>query len=270
MADIDAGLWIEADGPIQSSPLTITTEHQQMVVDCATTAERYRRRWEAHRDRFGYRAGLALKRAMDVGVSAGLLLVLSPLLLVLAVAVKLSSPGPILFGQRRVGRGGRTVRVLKLRSMRCDAEEVLRRHPELREEYLANGFTLHLDRDPRVTRVGRLLRRTSLDELPQLWNVLRGEMSIIGPRPILDSELELYGEVDWAYLAVRPGMTGMWQVSGRNSIPYPERAWIDARYVADWSVWRDLVIFLKTPVAVLRGSNPEVDQATLEGLAHPD
>ena len=269
MADIDAGLLIGGDIATPGEPLAITAEHQKMVVDCATTAERYRARWEAHRDRPAYRAGLLLKRAMDVVVSAVSLLVLSPVLLVVAALVKLGSPGPVLFGQARVGRHGHSVRVLKFRSMRTDAEEVLRQHPELREEYLANGFTLHLDRDPRVTRVGRFLRRSSLDELPQLWNVLRGDMSIIGPRPILASELELYGEVDWAYLAVRPGMTGLWQVSGRNSIPYPERAWIDAGYVADWNVWRDFCVFIKTPLAVVRGSNPEVDQATLDRLADP-
>lgn len=197
------------------------------------------------------------KRALDVAGSLLLVLVMLPLMVVAAVAVLVTSPGPVLFRQERVGHGGRRFTVLKFRTMREDAEEVLLRDEALYEQYLANDHKLLLADDPRVTPVGKLLRKTSLDELPQLWNVLRGEMSLVGPRPVLDSELARYGDHVDAYLAARPGLTGAWQVAGRSAVGYGDRVALDADYVASWTLGGDLAILAKTPLAVLscRGSH---------------
>jgi lipopolysaccharide/colanic/teichoic acid biosynthesis glycosyltransferase len=172
-------------------------------------------------------------------------------LLVLAIAVQIDSPGPALFTQQRVGRRGRTFRCYKLRTMCTDAEARLYADRTLRESYVANGYKLPVDCDPRVTRFGRLLRATSLDELPQLWNVLRGEMSMVGPRPIVDAEIPKYREAYDLYRRVKPGMSGLWQVSGRSSTSYDERVQLDTYYVRNWSVWIDLVILVRTVGAVV-------------------
>ena len=175
-------------------------------------------------------------------------------MVLVTMAVWLSSPGRPLFGQERLGRGGRVFRCWKFRSMHRDAEEILRRDPELYARYVANDFKLECEGDPRVTAIGRLLRKTSLDELPQLFNVLVGQMSMVGPRPVVSFELEhCYGPWMGEYLAVRPGITGPWQISGRNDIRYPERAAIDAHYVNTWTFRRDLTIIARTPRALLRG-----------------
>lgn len=194
------------------------------------------------------------KRALDVTVSAALLLLASPVLLAVALAVK-SDGGPLLFGHLRVGHGGRMFRCWKFRTMVPNAEavlkEVLASDPMLAEEWRQ---TLKLKNDPRVTRFGDFLRRSSLDELPQLFNVLRGDMSLIGPRPVTEGELERYGDAQPYYLAVRPGITGLWQVSGRNDTSYGQRVTLDSWYVRNWSLWNDLVILFKTIPAVLRRS----------------
>jgi Undecaprenyl-phosphate galactose phosphotransferase WbaP len=206
------------------------------------------------------RAGLAspvnrtVKRSFDVtAVLVGGLLI-SPLLLLLAAAVYVDSPGPVFYGQRRIGRGGRHFKAWKFRSMVPDADAILQRQlaadPRLREEWERNH---KLRDDPRVTRVGRLLRATSLDELPQLWNVLSGEMSLVGPRPIVDDEAPKYGPVLDLYRMVRPGITGYWQVSGRSDTSYENRVAMDAHYVRNWSVWFDVVILLRTVTVVLKG-----------------
>ena len=195
-----------------------------------------------------------VKRAMDVVGSFLGGLLLSPLLLLLALLIKLDSPGPIFYGHERIGQGGRRFKAWKFRSMVKDADRVLdnylQEHPELREEWERDRKLKH---DPRVTRIGRVLRRTSLDELPQLWNVFKGEMSLVGPRPIVQEELVKYGELGVFYLKVKPGMTGLWQVSGRSDTSYKERVELDVYYVRNWSIWLDLYILARTIWVVLFG-----------------
>ncbi len=195
-----------------------------------------------------------LKRAIDLtsALLGGLLI--SPLLLLIAIWIKLDSRGPVFYGHMRIGQEGRRFKAWKFRSMIPDADSVLQdyleRHPEFQAEWEA---TQKLKNDPRVTRVGRWLRKFSLDELPQLWNVIRGEMSLVGPRPIVQEELAKYGEKGVLYLKVKPGMTGLWQVSGRSETSYQERVEIDAYYVRNWSVWLDLYILARTVWVVLFG-----------------
>ncbi len=192
----------------------------------------------------------ARKRVLDVA-SAGLgLLALSPLLGAAALWVKLDSSGPALFSQVRVGRGGRWFRCLKFRTMRADAEEMLRADPRLYQRYVSNDYKLPVDEDPRITKAGRFLRRTSLDELPQLVNVLRGEMSLVGPRPIVPAELEQYGSQAALLLSMRPGMTGEWAANGRGWVGYPARAQMELEYVVNWSLRRDVTLLLRTVLNV--------------------
>ena len=194
-----------------------------------------------------------LKRSLDVvGATAGAL-VAAPALVAFAVAIKLDSPGPVLFRQRRIGRGGEPFTVVKFRTMGVDAEE---RTEELRS--LSNDPNwLKLDRDPRVTRVGRLLRATSLDELPQFWNVLTGKMSLVGPRPLIDSEDDLIAGWSRTRLDLAPGVTGLWQVLGRTDIPFRDMVGLDYLYVTNWSLWLDVKLIARTVPAVLtrRGAN---------------
>ena len=197
------------------------------------------------------RSYLLVKRLIDLPVALLLIGLLAPLMLGVAAAVRLTSPGPVLFRQRRLGRDGRPFDCLKFRSMRTDAEEVLQRDPAIRELYIANGYKLPGHGDPRVTRIGRFLRRSSLDELPQLINVLRGEMSLVGPRPIVPTELAEYGIRADDFVAALPGITGRWQVSGRSSIQYPFRAHLELEYIYRWSPLLDLRILLLTLPAVL-------------------
>jgi exopolysaccharide production protein ExoY len=199
------------------------------------------------------RSGRAMKRTLDIVLAALALLVIAPLMLLIMVAVWLASPGRPFFAQLRVGRDGQVFRCWKFRSMHRDAEAILRRDPDLYASYVANDFKLTCDDDPRVTAIGRFLRQTSLDELPQLFNVLAGQMSLVGPRPVVPDELErCYGPWIAEYVAVRPGITGPWQISGRNDIRYPERAVLDARYVHAWTFRGDLAILARTPRALLR------------------
>jgi exopolysaccharide biosynthesis polyprenyl glycosylphosphotransferase len=195
---------------------------------------------------------LFLKRTIDVVLSGLALVLFSPLFLAIAVAVRLSGAGPIVFGQARWSQHRRHFRMYKFRSMRADAEAVLRANPELYARYVENNFKLSVDEDPRVTRIGRFLRKTSLDELPQLWNVFRGDMSIIGPRPIVPAEIRHYGPGASLLLALKPGLTGAWVVQGRNNVGYPHRAELELRYVRSWSLLRDAAIFLRTIPAVMR------------------
>jgi lipopolysaccharide/colanic/teichoic acid biosynthesis glycosyltransferase len=177
-----------------------------------------------------------------------------PLVAVLWALVRIGSPGPGFYGQPRVGRGGRSFRCWKLRSMTAGAEAALARHlaadPSAARQWAARQKLAH---DPRVTRLGRLLRRTSLDELPQLWNVFRGEMSLVGPRPVTRGELARYGADAWAYLCCRPGLTGAWQVAGRNALSYAARVRLDVDYARRAGLATDLRILAATPRAVLRG-----------------
>ena len=193
------------------------------------------------------RLGRSLKRSGDVVFSAAVLGLGSPLFLFLAVLVKLSSPGPVFYVQKRVGRGYRNFGCIKFRTMRPDAAavlaHVLERSPEMRAEF---DRDFKLRNDPRITPIGRFLRRSSLDELPQFLNVLRGEMSVVGPRPIVNKEIGRYGDYMDEVLAVRPGLTGLWQVSGRNNLSYPKRVRLDLAYARGRSFLIDLAIILRT------------------------
>lgn len=195
---------------------------------------------------------LALKRAMDLILSVTGGIAILPFLALVALAIKLESRGPIFFKQNRIGRGGQPIHILKFRTMVRNAEEVLQTYlqenPELREEWKADQ---KLRNDPRITKVGAWLRKTSLDELPQLWNVMQGEMSLVGPRPIVDEEIVKYGSAFASYTRVRPGMTGLWQVSGRNDLSYKQRVHLDRFYICNWSTWLDILILAKTFPVVL-------------------
>ncbi|HDN80162.1 MAG: undecaprenyl-phosphate glucose phosphotransferase [Chloroflexi bacterium] len=192
-----------------------------------------------------------IKRAMDiVGAIVGLVL-LAPLMLLIALAIKLDSPGPVLFKQVRVGKGGKEFVMYKFRSMKEGAEEEQERLKELNE---VEGPIFKLKDDPRCTRVGRILRRLSLDELPQLYNVLRGEMSLVGPRPPLPSEVAQYKEWHKKRLEVSPGMTGLWQVSGRSQLPFDEMVLLDLYYIENWSPMMDIMILLRTIPKVILGN----------------
>lgn len=192
------------------------------------------------------------KRAIDIALAGGILLILSPLFLFTAGAIRLSGAGPALYGHERVGLGGRTFRCWKFRSMHVDGDRILRDHlaasAEARAEWAEHR---KLRKDPRVTPLGRVLREYSVDELPQLLNVLRGEMSLVGPRPVVEAELARYGVAASHYLAARPGITGLWQVSGRSDTGYAERVAFDVHYVTRWSFVGDLMILIRTLPAVL-------------------
>ena len=189
---------------------------------------------------------------MDFAVAIAGCIVLLPLLFYLAVAVKMSSRGPILFSHERIGRYGRRFKAWKFRTMFEDShlvlEQYLEANPEAQDEWLRDH---KLRFDPRITRIGRFLRKTSLDELPQLWNVIRGDMSLVGPRPIVTEEIAKYGAYYGLYTMVKPGITGLWQVSGRNNTTYDERVQLDAYYVRNWSPWMDVVLLIKTIRIVL-------------------
>jgi exopolysaccharide production protein ExoY len=193
-------------------------------------------------------------RVLDLIVASLALIFFAPLMLGICLLVRLDSPGPVLFGQARLGRGGRTFVCLKFRSMVVDAdrrlESLLAADADARAEWAA---THKLKRDPRITRLGSFLRTSSLDELPQLWNILRGDMAVVGPRPIVAGEVGYYGEHFASYKAVRPGITGLWQISGRNDTTYAERVALDVSYVQRKSLALDLrILFATIPAVILR------------------
>jgi exopolysaccharide biosynthesis polyprenyl glycosylphosphotransferase len=192
--------------------------------------------------------GLAAKRAFDLLASAMALVLLSPVLVAIAIAIRRDSAGPVFFRQRRVGLSGREFTFFKFRSMRVGAEAEL---ALLRASNEMDGPVFKMRLDPRITRVGRFLRRTSLDELPQFWNVLRGEMSLVGPRPPLPAEVRQYLPWQRRRLSVKPGITCTWQVSGRNEIDFEQWMRLDLAYIDGWSFWGDIGICLKTVPAVL-------------------
>ena len=194
---------------------------------------------------------LLVKRALDLVLASVLLIILAPVFFGVAVALMITSHGPVIYGQRRLGRYARSFKCYKFRSMYTDAEQRLANDPELYAEYVANDFKLPDGRDPRITPIGRILRRTSLDELPQLWNVIRGEMSLVGPRPIVPAEIRHYRDDSQMLLLLQPGITGLWQVSGRSDLAYPARTSLELEYVERWTLGRDLGILLRTVPAVL-------------------
>ena len=191
----------------------------------------------------------AWKRVTDVVIALVSLTLLLPLLLLVALLIRLGSPGPVIFRQERVGKYGRCFRILKFRTMADGAHE---QEARFRQECSADPRFIKIVCDPRVTRLGRILRKTSVDELPQLWNVLRGDMSLVGPRPSQPSEVEHYEPGHFTRLLVKPGVTGMWQVSGRSALCFEDAVKLDAAYVRDWTPWLDLKILVKTVAVVLR------------------
>jgi exopolysaccharide production protein ExoY len=194
----------------------------------------------------------ALSRFIDVVGAVSILVVALPFLIILAIALKLDSPGPVFFAQRRIGRGGREFPCMKFRTMCKDADLALQRH-------LANSSAARMEwardhklrNDPRITRLGGLVRKLSLDEFPQLINIIRGDMSLVGPRPIIRAEVVRYGRYFQEYCKVRPGLTGLWQVSGRNDVSYRRRVSIDCYYVRNRSLLLDMKILLRTAPVVL-------------------
>lgn len=199
------------------------------------------------------------KRGFDLGFALVAIVVTLPLFAILGAAVRLTSPGPVFFRQRRVGLHGRAFVMLKFRSMHFGASE--ERHREYVASLIAGApapashrGAFKLANDGRITAVGAFLRRTSLDELPQFWNVLTGDMSVVGPRPPLEYEVALYADWQWERLSVKPGITGHWQVSGRNRHAYVDMVRLDIEYVRHWSFWRDLGIVMRTPFVMLTNS----------------
>jgi Undecaprenyl-phosphate galactose phosphotransferase WbaP len=193
------------------------------------------------------------KRCVDIILSSAGLIFGFPLLALIAIMVALDSPGPIFYRHNRIGKGGQTIRVWKFRTMVANADLVLGdyldKHPELRLEWEASQ---KLKNDPRITRVGKLLRQFSLDELPQILNILKGEMSVVGPRPIVTDEVKYYEDVFTLYKQVNPGLTGLWQVSGRSDVDYSDRVHFDEYYIRNWSIWLDIYIILRTIWVVIR------------------
>ncbi len=193
-----------------------------------------------------------IKRTVDVVGAIVALIIFSPLFAVIAIMIKLDSPGPVFFGHKRIAQNGKTFYCLKFRTMVKNAQEILQEllesDPEAKREFKTN---FKLKSDPRITRIGKFLRKTSLDEFPQFINVLKGEMSLVGPRPIVEREIEKYGKYGETLLKVKPGITGFWQISGRNDVDYEERIALDMYYIQNWSLWLDIKIILRTVPAVL-------------------
>jgi exopolysaccharide biosynthesis polyprenyl glycosylphosphotransferase len=189
-----------------------------------------------------------LKRAFDLVMGLVALVALSPAMIAIAILIRLDSPGPIFYGQERVGKDGVRFKMMKFRSMRQDADALLE---QLRAQNEASGPLFKMRQDPRVTKIGRILRRTSLDELPQLFNVLLGQMSLVGPRPPVPSEVAQYEDWQLGRLRAIPGMTGLWQVSGRSDVPFHDMVRLDLHYIRNWSLWLDLEIILRTIPAVV-------------------
>ncbi len=236
-------VWREARGRRHSTALPLSVSNRGRAM----------RRAAAAIHRIGWRAGLAAgafcKRVLDLSGAAAGLVLLSPVFALVAVAIRLESPGSVLFRQERVGLRGRPFRMLKFRSMYVDAEK--RRAALAARNEMQGGVLFKMKNDPRVTRVGRLIRRASIDELPQLWNVLRGDMSLVGPRPPLPSEVEQYALHDRRRLSVKPGITCIWQVSGRSDIPFEQQVQLDLDYIHSQSLKTDVQLLLRTVPAVL-------------------
>lgn len=190
-----------------------------------------------------------LKQTLDYMLAIPGIILLAPFFLLLAVAIKLDSRGPVIYRRRVIGASGKEFDAFKFRTMRIDADDYLERHPELKQEFEETG---KIKDDPRITRLGRFLRKTSLDELPQLINVIRGEMSLVGPRMITRAEMKQFGKWQHNRQTVKPGLTGLWQVSGRSNLSYPDRAKLDMYYIRNYTIWQDIRILFGTVGAVLR------------------
>ncbi|WP_209686930.1 sugar transferase [Lactobacillus colini] len=192
------------------------------------------------------------KRVFDIITSSLALVGLSPVFLVIAILIKRQDGGSPFYAQTRVGKNGKLFKIYKFRSMISNADKVLKQNPDLYRKYVDNGFKLPAEEDPRITKLGRFLRKTSLDEMPQFYNVLKGEMSMVGPRPIIQDELAEYGNRVDKLLSVKPGAFGLWQASGRSNVTYPERCDVELEYVDNASAMYDLKIFFKTIISIIK------------------
>lgn len=193
---------------------------------------------------------IKVKRILDCILATIALIILSPIYLIIAIAVKIDSKGPIFFGHTRIGKNGKIIKIYKYRTMVTNAEELIKQFtPEQMKEYKEN---FKLENDPRITKVGKFLRKTSLDELPQLLNIIQGDLALIGPRPVVKKELEKYGENAGKFLSVTPGLTGNWAASGRSNTTYEERMKMELWYVDNISFITDVKIFFKTIIAVIK------------------
>ena len=197
---------------------------------------------------------LFLKRCIDLGLLLIFSPIVIPLMLLISILVKCTSKGPVFYGHKRIGKNGKTITTWKFRSMVVDADkrlkELLENNPEIKKEWEENQKLAH---DPRITSIGKFLRKTSLDELPQFFNILIGQMSFVGPRPVVEAERKKYGDKFNYVFSVTPGLSGMWQISGRSSTGYDERIMLDTFYIQNWSVWLDIWIILQTCIVVLTG-----------------
>lgn len=194
---------------------------------------------------------LAIKRLIDIIGSLIGIILLSPIYIIIAILIKFDSPGKVVFGHTRKGKGGKDIKVYKFRTMYSNANEIFESFtPEQKEEYYKN---FKLDNDPRVTKLGGFLRKTSLDELPQLFNILKGDMTIIGPRPIVEKEISKYGNKAEKLFSVVPGLAGYWQANGRSDTTYEERVEMDMYYIDNMSFWLDAKILFQTAISVLKG-----------------
>jgi len=256
--------FLEAVGPEKASLIFVSfhffpEEHENGDLDNSENIELYPDLWRKGTSR---RLALGVKRAMDIAGSATALLLLSPLFALIALAIKVTSKGPVLFGQERRGQYGKKFMVLKFRSMRTDCDS--RIHQEYVSRFIAGQVSnssaqgekqvFKIQKDPRITPIGRILRKTSLDELPQFWNVLVGEMSLVGPRPPVEYEFKVYDA--WhrrRVMEIQPGITGLWQVEGRSRTQFDDMVRLDLKYARIWSIWLDLKILLRTPGAVVSG-----------------
>lgn len=195
-----------------------------------------------------------IKRLFDILVSGLSLIIFSPVFLLIAILIKIDSKGKAFYKHKRIGKNGEVIYLYKFRSMYSDSKERLEKmlqNPEIRKEWEEN---FKLENDPRITKVGRMLRKTSLDELPQLLNILRGDMSIVGPRPVIENELEKYGEEKEKFLSVTPGLTGWWACNGRSCTSYEDRKKLELYYVEHWGIFLDLKIMFKTFISVIKGN----------------
>lgn len=190
------------------------------------------------------------KRIVDIILGCIGLVLLSPIFLILAICIKIDSKGPVIFAHKRIGKNGKEFNMYKFRSMYENAEEMIENFNEEQKREWQENFKL--ENDPRITKVGKFLRKTSLDELPQIVNIIKGDLSIVGPRPIVDEELEKYGENKEKFLSITPGLTGYWQANGRSNTTYEERMQMELYYIDNQSLWLDIKIFFKTIVSVLK------------------
>lgn len=191
-----------------------------------------------------------IKRTCDIGLSSVGLIVLAPVFLLIGIAIKIDSKGPTFFVHKRIGKNGKIINIYKFRTMYEDSEDMIKKFSkEQIEEYKEN---YKLKQDPRVTKIGKFLRKTSLDELPQILNILKGELSIVGPRPVVSSELEKYGSNKEKFLSIKPGLTGYWQVNGRSLTSYEERIKMELYYIENRGIWLDTKIFFKTIISVIK------------------